>query len=122
MTGSQNSLYIEDWKEIARRDWERIQRNLRDGDSEAASFFFQQALGKYLKAFLLERKWELRKIHTPTTLLDYAVENSPHLEEFRALCERVTDYYFTERYPKLTAPELTLEDIKKRFRRSKKLC
>lgn len=111
MTKSQNSLYIEEWKEIARRDWERIKRNLREGDAEAAGFFFQQALEKYLKAFLLERKWELRKIHTLTTLLDYAVEHSPHLEEFRALCERVTDYYFIERYPRLAAPELKPEDI-----------
>ena len=113
MNRYQNSLYPEDWKEKARKDWERIQRNLNEGDIEAASLFFQQALEKYLKAFLLERKWELRKIHTLTTLLDYAVEHSPHLEEFRVLCERVTDYYFTERYPKLTTPELGLEDIKK---------
>jgi HEPN domain-containing protein len=113
MTKSQNSLYIEEWKEIARRDWERIKRNLREGDAEAAGFFFQQALEKYLKAFLLERKWELRKIHTLTTLLGYAVEHSPHLEEFRALCERVTDYYFIERYPRLATPELKPEHIKK---------
>jgi len=113
MNKCQNSLYPEDWKEKARKDWERIQRNLEEGDIEAGSFFFQQALEKYLKAFLLERKWELRKIHTLTTLLDYAVEHSSRLEEFRALCERVTDYYFTERYPKLTAPELSSKDINK---------
>jgi HEPN domain-containing protein len=113
MTVPQNSLYVEDWKDIARKDWERIKRNLKEGDAEAAGFFFQQALEKFLKAFLLERKWELRKIHTLATLLDYAVEYAPHLEEFRTLCERVTDYYFTERYPKLTTPELSLEDIKK---------
>jgi HEPN domain-containing protein len=120
MTKSQNSLYIEEWKEIARRDWERIKRNLREGDAEAAGFFFQQALEKYLKAFLLERKWELRKIHTLTTLLDYAVEHSPHLEEFRALCERVTDYYFIERYPRLATPELKPEHIKKDLIEAKK--
>jgi len=120
MNRYQNSLYPEDWKEKARKDWERIQRNLNEGDIEAASLFFQQALEKYLKAFLLERKWELRKIHTLTTLLDYAVEHSPHLEEFRVLCERVTDYYFTERYPKLTTPELGLEDIKKDLEGAKK--
>jgi HEPN domain-containing protein len=120
MTKSQNSLYIEEWKEIARRDWERIKRNLREGDAEAASFFFQQALEKYLKAFLLERKWELRKIHTLTTLLDYAVEHSPHLEEFRALCERVTDYYFIERYPRLATPELKPEHIKNDLREAER--
>jgi len=111
MSKYQNSLYPEDWKEKARKDWERIKRNLKEGDCEAAGFFFQQALEKYLKAFLLERNWELRKIHNLTTLLDYAVEHFSRLEEFRALCERITDYYFVERYQQLAIPELTSEDI-----------
>lgn len=113
MNKYQNSLYPEDWKEKARADWRRIKRNLKEEDAEAAGIFFQQALEKYLKAFLLERNWELRKIHTLTTLLDYAVEYSAIIEEFRDLCERVTDYYFVERYPKLTASDLCLEDIKR---------
>lgn len=109
----QNSLYPEDWKKKARKDWERVKRNLREDDAEAAGIFLQQALEKYLKAFLLERNWELRKIHTLTTLVDYAVEHSPQLERFRALYERVTDYYFMERYPQLAAVGLSLEDIEK---------
>jgi HEPN domain-containing protein len=113
MTKSQNSLYVEDWKEIARRDWERIKRNLREGDAEAAGFFFQQALEKYLKPFLLERGWELRKIHSLSALLDYAIEHSSELEAFRSLCERVTDYYFIERHPRLVTPEFNPEQIEK---------
>ena len=113
MSRSQNSLYIEDWKEIARRDWERIKRNLRDGDAEAAGFFFQQALEKYLKAFLLEKGWELRKTHSLSALLDYAIEHSSELEAFRSLCERVTDYYFIERYPRLVTSEFKPEQIQK---------
>ena len=37
---------------IARKDWKRADRNLKDRDSEAAGFFLQQSLEKYLKAFL----------------------------------------------------------------------
>ncbi|MEW6376422.1 MAG: HEPN domain-containing protein [Thermodesulfobacteriota bacterium] len=89
MTMPQNSLYIEDWKEIARKDRKRIKRSLRESDAEAAGFFLQQALEKYLKAFLLGKGWKLRKIHSLSALLDYAIEHSPQLEEFRPLCERV---------------------------------
>lgn len=116
MTVPQNSLYLEDWKEIARKDWERIKRNLKDRDAEAAGFFLQQALEKYLKAFLLGKGWKLRKINSLSALLDYAIEHSSQLKEFRALCERVTDYYFAERYPRLVTPEIKPENIKNHLR------
>jgi len=34
-------------------------------------------------------------------LLDDAVECNPAFEKFRLLCERVSGYYFTERYPSI---------------------
>lgn len=108
-----NSLYPEDWKMIAKKDWDRIKRNLNEGDIEAAAFFLQQALEKYLKAFLLKRGWKLEKIHVLPTLLDYAIKYESKLESFRNLCDRVTDYYVAERYPQLVAWELTAKDIKK---------
>jgi hypothetical protein len=37
---------------------------LADGDGEGAALFLQQALEKYLKAFLLQHGWKLKKIHT----------------------------------------------------------
>ena len=55
----------------------------------------------------------MRKIHELDTLLDYAVEFDSKLDEFRELCERVTGYYYTERYPLIVPSELTTEDIKK---------
>lgn len=66
-----------------------------------------------MKAFLLGKGWKLRKIHELDTLLDYAVEFEAGLEGFRELCERVTGYYYTERYPMIVPSELTTEDIKK---------
>lgn len=113
MTKFQESLYPEDWKEAARRDWHRITTMIKDDDAEGAAFFLQQSLEKYLKAFLLERGWKLRKIHELDTLLDYAIEFDSTLEKFIDLCERVTGYYFTERYPMLIPSELITEDIKK---------
>lgn len=79
---------------------------LEDEDAGGAGYFLQQSLEKYLKAFLLQKGWSLKKIHTLYTLLDDAVKYNPELEVFRGLCERVSGYYFTERYPSLTEEEL----------------
>jgi HEPN domain-containing protein len=111
MTETQNSLYPDEWKKTARKDWHRVSVLLNDNDPEGAAFFLQQTLEKYLKAFLLERGWKLRKIHDLDTLLDEAIQFDAGLEKFRELCERVTGYYYTERYPGLIPTELTSNDI-----------
>jgi hypothetical protein len=36
----------DEWLQIARKDWRRAERNLKDRDSEAAGFFLQQSLEK----------------------------------------------------------------------------
>jgi HEPN domain-containing protein len=113
MIKDSNSLYPSDWIKIAKKDWERIQVMLKNGDAEAAGYFLQQSLEKYLKAFLLQKGWRLKKIHTLHTLLNEAVKYKPELEAFRGLCERVTGYYFAERYPGLTEEQLSCEEIRK---------
>lgn len=121
MTEGKGSVYPDDWITVARKDWHRMTVLLDDGDPDGAAFFLQQSLEKYLKAYLLEKGWKLRKIHELDTLLDCAVEFNPALEEFRELCERVTGYYFTERYPLVVPSELTTEDIKKDMMDAEKL-
>lgn len=116
----ENSLYPEDWKKIARKDWERMKRNLRDKDAEVAGYFLQQSLEKYLKAFLLQHNWELKKIHALHDLLSDAVKHNPDLESFRGLCERVSGYYFAERYPRLVASKLTCRDVEKDMEEAKR--
>jgi HEPN domain-containing protein len=119
MINQRNSLDPEDWKKIARKDWERIKRNLRDDDAEAAGFYLHQALEKYLKAFLLPHGWKLKKIHTLHTLLKDAVVYKPELESFRQLCQKVSGYYIIDRYPLFADSELTSEDIKKDLEEAK---
>jgi HEPN domain-containing protein len=111
MSVHKNSLIPEDWRRIAKKDWERIKRQLDAEDAEAAAYFLQQSLEKYLKAFLLQQGWKLRKIHALHDLLSDAVTYNPHLERFRKLCEKVSGYYFVERYPPLISFELTCKDI-----------
>ncbi|MBI4745851.1 MAG: HEPN domain-containing protein [Deltaproteobacteria bacterium] len=113
MTEAKGSIYPDDWLTVARKDWHRMTVLLEDGDPDGAAFFLQQSLEKYIKAYLLEKGWKLRKIHELDTLLDYAVEFDSKLDEFREICERVTGYYYTERYPLIVPSELTTEDIKR---------
>ena len=109
-----------DWLEIARKDWKRIGRNLRARDFEASAFFLQQCLEKYLKAFLLSHQWKLRRVHELDSLLDEAVKHQADLENFRDLCERVSGYYFAERYPPLGTLDLGSEDLKRDLKEARR--
>ncbi|MEW6201787.1 MAG: HEPN domain-containing protein [bacterium] len=95
-------LIPEDWIISAKKDWGRVRRNIQSDDIEAASFFLQQSLEKFLKAFLLQHGWKLKKIHALHDLLSDAVIYNSELESFRKLCERVSGYYFVDRYPPFT--------------------
>ena len=106
-----DSLHPPDWRESAAKHWHRIDVMLADGDAEAAAFFLQQSLEKYLKGYLLVRGWALRKIHQLQTLLNDAIRNDRSLEPYRDRCERVSGYYFVERYLQLVRSGLTAADI-----------
>ncbi len=95
----QNSTYPAGWVNVAEKDLKRVHLHLREDDPEAAGFLLQQAIEKFLKAFLLTRGWKLRRTHNLVALLDDAVAYDPGLELFRAVCQEVTNYYLIERYP-----------------------
>ena len=113
MTEGGTSGIPEEWRQVARKDWARVTRQLEDGDAEAAGYFLQQSLEKYLKAFLLQHGWPLKKIHALHDLLSDAVTHQPALEQFRGLCERVSGCYMAERYPPLVASGLTCADVER---------
>lgn len=112
---------VEQWLRVARRDWKRIPRNLGEEDYSAAGFFLQQSLEKYLKAFLIQQGWQLRKIHDLEALLDEAIKFLPALVQYYDLCERVSGYYFAERYPPLTGDEPSLTDLQDDVEQAKEL-
>lgn len=120
MSDQRKSSNFLEWLVIAKKDWQRIGIMLNEGDAEAAGFFLQQSLEKYLKAFLLKYNWKLRKIHELDALLDDAEKNMPELGKFRDFCERVSGYYFTERYPPLAIIEITCEEIKEDMQEARK--
>jgi len=112
---------LEDWKQIARIDWQRIKRNLRDKDALAAGFYLQQCLEKFLKAFLLSHGWKLTKTHRLDILLEKAINYDAALKTFYELCERVSGYYLADRYPPMIPTRLTCQDIERDMPKAKEL-
>ncbi len=110
--GERESAYPRDWLKIADKDWARARLLLDSGDPELAGFCLQQAVEKYLKAFLLAKGWQLRRIHNLDTLLDDAVVYIPQLENYREVCIKATAFYFVERYPLIVQNGVTEEDVK----------
>ena len=76
-----------------------------------AGFCLQQALEKFLKAFLLSKGWNLRRIHNLDARLDDTIEYDSTLEEFRGVCQKVTVFYISERYPFVIESGITKKDV-----------
>ncbi len=64
-----------------------------------------------MESYLLSQGWQLRKIHNLDALLDDAVTHDASLEEFRRLCQKVSGFYFVERYPFVVETGITKEDV-----------
>ena len=117
----EESLYPTDWLRIAEKDLGRIEHLLDVEDPEAAGFFLQQAVGKFLKAFLLSKGWELERIHDLEALLNAALVYDSSLESFRAACQKITGFYFVERYPFIVETGLTEDDVRESLEQVKGL-
>lgn len=107
----EDSEYAEDWRRIAEKDLTRVDRLLEGGDPEAAGFYLQQGLEKLLKAYLLARGWRLQRTHDLEALLNEVVRHDPGLEEYRAVCQRISAYYMVERYPLVPGIALTRGEV-----------
>ncbi len=108
----EESLYPADWQRIAEKDLARVEHLLTIQDVEAAGFFLQQSVEKFLKAFLLSRGWGLRRVHDLETLLNAALAYDPTLEQFRPVCQKITAFYTVERYPLINETGLTENDVR----------
>jgi len=115
------SLYPRDWFRIAEKDFKRAEQLLKLDDAEGAGYNLQQAVEKYLKGFLLSKGWKLKRVHDLEVLLNDALRYEPTLEEFRGLCQRITDYFLLDRYPLPTSITLTIRQVENSIDQVQKL-
>jgi HEPN domain-containing protein len=99
-------LLAREWIEKAESDWGSLQREIRarkNPNYDAACFFAQQCVEKYLKARLVEANIYFKKVHDLSYLLRLSAEIEPlwaaYEQEFRLL----TDYSVEFRYPGASA-------------------
>lgn len=71
----------------------------------------QQALGKYIKGYLLYQGWQLEKTHDLRRLLSQAMSYDPGFASFLDLARVVTAYYIENRYPPGPTSEYSKEDV-----------
>ncbi len=70
-----------------------------DGPLPVVAFHLQQTIEKYLKGYLLNRGWQLRRIHDLEILLQEAIQLDEDFRRFLADCQRITEFYIESRYP-----------------------
>lgn len=107
-----DSLYPADWLRIAEKDLERVENQLNVHDPGAAAVYLQQAVEKFLKAFLLSRGWKLKRTHDLEALLNAALAYDPSLEPHRSACQEITPFYWLERYPLVAEAGVTEADVR----------
>ena len=107
----EESQYPLDWLRIAERDLARVEKLLAIDDAQAAGFFLQQAVEKFLKAYLLSCGWRLRRIHDLEVLLNEAVRHDESFDAFRETCQTITNFYIIDRYPVMTDVNLSNAEV-----------
>jgi len=106
------SFYPADWLRIAEKDLSRVEKLLGLDDPEAAGFFLQQAIEKFFKAFLLSRGWKLQRVHDLEVLLNAAISYDDSFGVFREVCQKVSGFYFVERYPFVIETGISVEVVR----------
>lgn len=110
MSQSENIFPLE-WLERAEADIQLFEFALNRRLIPEAAYHLQQAVEKWLKAFLLHHGWELERTHDLDELLDEAIKYDESFERFRQMCHRVK-YFIAARYPGFTSLPTT-EEIEK---------
>ena len=88
---------------------------------EDAAYFIQQAIEKYLKAFLISNSWEFAKTHDLVRLIKEAIKFDKSFEKFISAAEEITDFYIESRYPVSYDVEYTSEEIREYLRIAKEI-
>lgn len=70
-----------------------------EGVSEAVIELLQEASERFLKAYLIDRGWQLRKIHDLGALVAEAVNRDPRFSAFEDFADSLTDQFWAQHYP-----------------------
>ena len=66
---------------------------------DIALFHIHQAVEKYLKGYLIQNGWKLKKIHDLELLITEAKNFDPKFESYLDFGRKLSGFYYEERYP-----------------------
>ncbi len=95
-----------EWVEKAEQDWVSLHREIRarkNPNYDAACFFAQQCVEKYIKARLVEAEIYFKKTHDLTYLLELVKPEEPLWISYEQEMRLLTDYAVEFRYPGASA-------------------
>jgi HEPN domain-containing protein len=101
---------VQEW--VKKGDSDLIAANTlapQEGLENQTGFHCQQAIEKWLKAYLIKQGEEIRKIHDLTALVIECEKYDPDFENLESLVEGITDFAVEFRYPGENA---TSEEVK----------
>jgi HEPN domain-containing protein len=103
---------VRQWLEKAEDDWRLSHRLAADSESyaEATAFHAQQAVEKYLKAFLTWHQVEFPKTHDIKRLLKLVSDCDPSLTQESSDAADLTAYAVEYRYPG-EYPPVTMDEV-----------
>jgi HEPN domain-containing protein len=108
---------VEEWLAKAQEDFEFARINLEEQKFFYAQicFHFQQAAEKYLKAYIVARELEFRKIHELELLRKICQEKDRSFQEIKSECEFLNTFYVDTRYPVHWPSNFSEHESKKAF-------
>ena len=95
-----NIKLAREWMQKGRDDLRNAEVLLKEGGTtDAVCFHSQQAIEKYLKAFLVFHGSPVRKIHSLVALAKEGAKKKPALLDFMDEYKTLEAYYIESRYP-----------------------
>lgn len=97
---SNNARLYQEWLDKGAHDIE-VAQFLFENDhyTDIITLHIQQALEKYIKAFLIKNGWSLKRTHDLVTLAAEAHKFGLNLTQYEDVLDEINEYYIESRYP-----------------------
>jgi len=110
---------VQEWVEKGNSDFLAAKTLVqKEGLENQTGFHCQQAIEKWLKAYLIKHGEEIQTIHDLMALVIYCEKYDPAFKELEPLVEGISDFAVEFRYPGLNA---TAEEVKDALNKTKKV-
>jgi HEPN domain-containing protein len=124
MRNPENKKLITDWISFARENLLFAKAGIKEDFSpyHTVCFMCQCSAEKYLKAFLIWKGWELKRVHDLSELLDRCCEYESSFQCLFLECELLNEYILMGRYPgDLPFESIGVDDAKKAIEAAEKI-